>query len=336
MSLLRLSRVRLSCVLVLALSLTACGGMQFDRTSGAYKYRALPMGAEVSVAASAQALPQPTVDIGGLAWKVETRTQPQADEAKALERFKRHAARYGCDAVVAMKATTSEQKSTKKVKKMGPEGKYVYEAVETTLYTHAYSARCVRSAKAPGGLVEAGQTAAPAEAPTTPTTPTKPPSSSGGVSPRKAPEKREKVEKDVDVGAVWLALSPYGNNLLKNWKRALDKPPASAHDVLAAFSELMVQVSGPTGIWRKTVPNDWFGCPANPAQEQCTKLKVATAEFRAWDTLQRSMERQSPESARGWIKRNRRRLMGYLARYVPQSPNLTGLQQTPLYLDKVR
>lgn len=317
--------------------LIGCGGMQFKRTPGAFKYRALPVGTEVKVVDNVSQLPSPTADIGQLRSVITTRTEPKPDIAKAATRLKKYAARYGCDAVVGTKATTAEKKSIKKTKKMGPDGKYIYEKTEVTTYTHTYLARCVRTAEAPGGLAT---TAAEAAAP--PPKDTKPKESLAASLPSTRKDEdggaasASKAKQDPDVAAVWLALSPYGNSMLKNWKSALARPPASAYDVLAAFTELMVQVSGPTGIWRKTMPGEWFGCTANPKQEQCTKLAKATEEFKAWDRFQRAMERQSASSARGWIKRNKRRLLGYIDRYVPAAPSLTGIQQTPLYLDKVR
>lgn len=322
--------IRISLLLLLALLMGACGGMKFNRTTGAHKYRALPVGAVVKVVATAKDLPQPTADIGTLSWVVETRSQPKADEKKASERFQTFGARYGCDAVVGTKSETRQKSSTKRVKKLGPDGKNVFETVTTAQYTHTYTARCMRTKNAPGGLLNDTKGGGGGK---TPSSKLNLPTSR---SRRSTAKKSTKVEKDADVISVWLALSPYRDNLLKNWRAPLRKAPATAYDVLAAFSELMVRVSGPTGIWRKTVPYEWFGCRANPKQEQCTKLKQANTEFKAWDALHRSMERQSQSSARGWIKRNKRRLLGYLERYVPSSPNLTGLQQTPLYMDKMR
>lgn len=327
------SPTRATCLAALvacALVTAGCGGVKFARTSGAHKYRALPVGTDVKVVGAASELPQPTALIGALAWTVESRTDKTADEAAAAERFKKHAARYGCDAVVGLSSKTTSRTSKKTVTKTGADGKRVKTQVEVVTYVHTYGASCVRTQSAPGGLVEGGAappppTATPAAPPAT-VTPTPPPSSS----------KPTKAEKDADVAAVWLALGTYKGSFLKNWRDALAKPPESAHDVLAAFGELMVQVTGPTGIWMKTVPNEWFGCVANPKQPQCEKLKEATAEFRPWGSFRRQMERQSPQSARGWLKRNRRRLLGYIERYVPMQPSLSGLQQTKLYMEKMR
>ncbi|MCO4762057.1 MAG: hypothetical protein KC502_11170 [Myxococcales bacterium] len=324
-------------LLVCTVALGGCGGIKFTRASGAFKYRALPVGTPIQSVERAALLPKPTAHIGTLVWAVETRTDPKPNTALAETKFGKFAARYGCDAVVGLIAKTIAKKATKKVKKMGSDGKYVYNKVETTTYTHTYTAHCVRTAKAPGGLADGASSVPPPTPPQPEATKADGSAAESKTKSDKSDDKfKPKAESDPDVLAVWKALKPYSGTMLKNWKKALAAPPASAHDVLGAFSELMVQVSGPTGIWRRTVPHEWFGCKAQPKQEQCTKVAKASAEFAPWDRFQRAMERQSPKGARGWLKRNRRRLLAYIERYVPRAPNLTGIQQTPLYIEKVR
>ncbi|MEY3013898.1 MAG: hypothetical protein RIT45_2633 [Pseudomonadota bacterium] len=311
-----------------------CGGVQFDRTSGAFKYRALPVGTPVQVVESASALPQPQVDVGELRWKQEG-SAPAPDRKGATERFVRHAGRYGCDAVVGLKVESAEKKTVKKTKKLGADGKPVYEETEVSTFSHAFTARCVRTAAAPGGLQDGGDAAVAASGPA--------PKLSAAAMPPKPPVTTEPTEPssgagetDADVLELWRALGRYEKSFLKNWADRLVGAPGSASEALEAMGELMTQVSGPTGLWRRTVPQEWFGCVDNPGSPQCTKLAAANEEFAAWDRFAEQMARQKGSSAKGWLKRNKSRMMGYMDRYVPSVASLSGLQGTPLYAEKVR
>ncbi len=332
-SLFRLSNRWLVAVAFVAL-LAGCGGVQFDRTAGAFKYRALPVGTPVQVVDTASALPQPQVDVGALRWLQEG-AAAEPDRKAATDRFVRHAGRYGCDAVVGLKVESAEKKSIKKTKKLGPDGKPVYEETEVSTFSHAFSARCVRTAAAPGGLQDTGTEAPAAGAPAAKLSadamPPKPPVATEPTEPSSG-----KGETDEDVLELWRALGRYEKSFLKHWADRLVGAPGSAAEALEAMGELMTQVSGPTGLWRRTVPQEWFGCADNPGSAQCTKLATANEEFAAWDRFAEQMARQKGSGAKGWLKRNKSRMMGYMDRYVPSVASLSGLQGTPLYAEKVR
>jgi uncharacterized protein YbjQ (UPF0145 family) len=307
---------------------SACGGVQFDRSGGAHKYRALPVGTEVRVVGATLELAQPVVDIGELAW-LEKSTNATPNEAEATKRFVRHASRYGCDAVAGLKFTTEEKKTVKKAKSLGPDGKPIYKETEISSYAHDFRARCIRTSAAPGGLLDGSGEAAQGPAPALPKV-TDEPLPTDGV------DGSGKSETDADVVEVWKAIGRYKGLFLKHWADRLVNAPASAQEALDAMNELMAQISGPAGLWRKRVPQEWFGCGDNPKSEQCVKLVAAVDEFGPWERFSEQMLKQKGAGAKTWLKRNKARMLGYMTRYVPSVESLSGLQGTPLFAERVR
>lgn len=319
-----------SIVLTVATTLVACGGVEFDRVEGSYRYRGLASAAEVQVVEDAASLAQPVEEVGTLRLREQDVTRDKPDLEATTRTFKQHAARYGCDAVVGVKTETTERKVTRTSKAMGADGKPVTASTEQTLYTHAMQARCVRTAAAPGGLQpRAADKATPAATGLAP-----------GAEPPKpaapAVASASGAAQDPDATEVWQALAAYQRSYLAAWADRLRGPAPSAMEVLDCVNELMAQVTGPAGLWRKTLPQQWFGCPAAPDSDQCKRLASADAEFQAWDRFQRQLLDQRGDAAKSWLKRNKARILGYLARYVPQTPSMSHAQGTPFYHDHLR
>jgi hypothetical protein len=126
--------------------LTACGGVQFERAAGVRKYRALPPETSVTVAETSDLLAQPVEKVGVL--KVTTRGA-EVGEQESLALLKKHAARYGCDAIVEVKSNRRESKTVKKVKKLGPDGVPFFEEQTTSSVEVDWQASCIRTAEAP-------------------------------------------------------------------------------------------------------------------------------------------------------------------------------------------
>ncbi len=135
------------CVLFFAAGcLSGCGGVKFQRISGSKKYRALPAGAAVKVADSVEALPQPVEKIGTLTVKLKGGA---GERTEAATKLKKHAARYGCDAIVGMGSERQDKKVVTKTKTFGKDGRPVYGSQTKTLTQHIWTATCVRTAAAP-------------------------------------------------------------------------------------------------------------------------------------------------------------------------------------------
>ena len=113
-----------------ALLAVGCGGVQFQRADGSGKYRAMPLDTEIKVVQADAELAQPTELIGSLS--LTTKGDPPAHE-KALTAMKKHAARYGCDALVGFTNAKREKQVKRKVKSLGKGGVPVYEEV-TDMY----------------------------------------------------------------------------------------------------------------------------------------------------------------------------------------------------------
>ncbi|MFZ4578039.1 MAG: hypothetical protein ACOYOB_06525 [Myxococcota bacterium] len=129
----------------LGLWTASCGGAGFERMT-ANKYRSLPVGTVVRIAAAEHDLPQPTVLVGVL--RTTTKGDP-ADRPAAEETLKKFAARYGCDAVAEIVSIRREVKSTRRNKTLGANGVPVYIDEVVINPEHDWEGRCIRTADAP-------------------------------------------------------------------------------------------------------------------------------------------------------------------------------------------
>lgn len=140
--------VSMAITLSMAVLMTACGGVKFERAAGVKKFRALPLGSPVTAQDSIDGLPTPVLVVGIL--KLQTKTKvKEPDTANAAKKLKRYAATYGCDAVVGATSTAKTKVFKKKKKSLGQDGRPVFTVTETTVWTHSWTAQCVRTAKAP-------------------------------------------------------------------------------------------------------------------------------------------------------------------------------------------
>lgn len=305
---------------LLALLLSACAGMKFARNDGAHRYRALPLGTQVKVVGASLELPQPVVAIGTLTQTVTGGEKP--DPGPVTERFRKHAARYGCDAVVGIKSTTRTSTVKKRKKKIGEGGKISYTNETSTQYHHDWTATCTRTSKAPGGLLEGtGKTAAmPPEA--LPVVP---------VPPRPIRVERAEGKGNPLAEKTWRQLAVFKGPFLSNWGEQFRGPAPAEIEVLECLNELLVQVAGPTGFWRRTVPLDWFGCNATPDTAQCKQAKAAGKALAPYERLQKSIGRTSEKSARSFLKRHARTIDRFLEDVVPLQASLSGMKTTTFY-----
>ncbi len=140
-----------TCALVLlTLAGTACGAsVQFERSAGVPKYKALPAKTAVQVVESADTLPQPVVVVGNLH---TASPKGEADRAEVTAGMQKEAFRFGCDAVVGLKLEDHVERSMKWVDKPGPAGKSVRQQEPVEKHTWNWSAQCVRSAQQPATL----------------------------------------------------------------------------------------------------------------------------------------------------------------------------------------
>lgn len=302
-------------LLCLVLGTAACGSVQFTRTAGVPRYKALSAAAQVTVAPSTDALPQPVVVVGTL--RSESKTE---DPAPVEAEMRKHASRYGCDAVAGLTAEIDEKKTFKSVQVLGQDGKPTTTRQEVVTRTWKWSAQCVRTAALGGDPNAPEPPPAPTDEVASPTP------GDGGEAPAGKDSAYTPVARELAQ-----RLDRYADGMLRPWKDRLRAERPEPMDTIEALSDLMIQVTGPTGLWRKTVPAQWYGCAEDPTSDQCQKLMMATRKLEKLDAFQSQVAGVSRGQAGPWLKKNVKRVMEYLDTYVPDEPSLSGCQATPFY-----
>lgn len=305
-------RWRILALVGLALASGCAGTPGFERAAGMPKFKALPYKTPVQVADSADALPQPTLTLGTL----KLTTSKDSRDPVAAE-FKKQAAKYGCDAVVGIGSERQEKTTYKDVEALGDGGRKVKTQQAVITVTYEWKAQCVRTAAmgdtAPAAT--AGETREPA-APT----------------PAPIPEPETKAETaDSRAGKKLAAELLKRPAFVRAWRDKLEAAYVEPIDALDALAEVMVQVTGPTGLWRKTMRQEWFGCDHTPDSSQCRRLGEMEHEFRKADALHGEVSRVSRGASGQWLRHNDDRVQAYLDTYVPLEPSFSGIQATPLY-----
>lgn len=135
--------------------------------------------------------------------------------------------------------------------------------------------------------------------------------------------------------ALWQRLSSYQDSYLGAWREAFDGGQPDPTDVLDAWNEVATKVTGPTGFWRQTVPNQWFGCPDDPTVPMCRTLGNLGPELAAWDTLQEEIGALEPGKERAFLAKNADRMLRYLDTYVPETPSDSGMRETAFFREKL-
>ena len=135
---------------------------------------------------------------------------------------------------------------------------------------------------------------------------------------------------------LWSQLGTYGSSHLRTWKDALSAPNPNARDILDAFNELGYMVTGPAGFWRKTVPEQWFGCQSTPDSVACATLAAtSTGELAKWDAFQKEVSEVPDGKELAFLRKNHKRMMDYLETWVPRTPSMSDMQATGFYKEKL-
>ena len=313
---------------LVTLALASCGGaVQLERTAGVPRYKALPYKMAVQQAEVPEALPQPVVVVGVL--RMDSR-HGEADRPAVVKQLSSQASLAGCDALVGLKVEVEEKKSSKTVDQLGEGGKTVKVKQEVVTKVAHWQALCVRTA-AMGVDPAAPQPADVAPRPATPDVPDSPP----------PPPETPADPKDQPDSADSSATKILAEALLKRpafvraWRDRLEVAHPKPADALDALGEVVVQVTGPTGLWRKTMPQEWFGCKDTPDSAACTKLGEIDKDLRRADHLQEQVAAAPKGTAGSWLRRHQDELLTYLGTYVPTEPSLSSIQSTPYYMGKM-
>lgn len=168
-----------------------CGAsVSFIEAEGAANYKRLSSRQAVETYSDLSEV-KTAYEVLGELTMVSEEGQKADDAATVAGVFEKYAARKGCDAVVGLKNDDVETQEQQRKKVGVDKGKVIYEKVMVTVVKHLWTAKCVRTAAAPGGLQSAQGVAAaapptpptPPAAPLTPPAPPTPPAATVGPPP---------------------------------------------------------------------------------------------------------------------------------------------------------
>ncbi len=294
---------------------TGCGpGVLLERTPGVPRFAALPIKSEIKVVETADALAQPVTVVGTL--HTDT-TKGEADRPQVIVALSNQARRSGCDALAGLTMRDEVTTSQKSVERLGAGGAKVRAQETVERHTFKWQAQCVRSA-----LLDPGAKPAPHAAP--------PPAAEPAPAAEQEPTTPEgKTAKEIAVLLIERKV------FIRGMVDKLQRPAPDPADVVDALVETMVQVTGPTGLWRKTMPQEWFGCLAAADSPACLRLRDLERDLRHADALHSEASGLSRGQSSGWLRRSEARVVEYLRTYVPLEASLAGVQATPFYREKL-
>jgi hypothetical protein len=98
----------------------------------------------------------------------------------------------------------------------------------------------------------------------------------------------------------------------------------------------MYSISGPSGLWRAQVPQDYFGCSANHELPICQQFSKLEMSFLPWETLHVQLAGITTEAdAQVFLEQYGEKLKKYLSYYVPAGKTLEEVQATPFFKDQL-
>ena len=136
--------------------------------------------------------------------------------------------------------------------------------------------------------------------------------------------------------ALWTDLARFERSHLQAFSDSFGSAPADDLEVLNAVNELMVAVTGPGGLWRKTVPTQFFGCENDAESSMCRRLAEENARLSEWDVLQEQlMLVETEKAAARFLKKKGERIRAYIDTFVPQDGSFSAIRATPFFADNL-
>ncbi len=138
--------------------------------------------------------------------------------------------------------------------------------------------------------------------------------------------------RSAQADRMWTRLIELRDPYLDDWLGAFDKKRPAPMDVLEAWNEVALQVTGPGGFWRRQVPDRWMGCQQLPDSAACATLSMAVeGEFRKYDGFMTEIHEMKPRGARRYLSKRYDSMMTYLDHYVPADLSSPAMQKTPFF-----
>jgi hypothetical protein len=141
---------------------------------------------------------------------------------------------------------------------------------------------------------------------------------------------------DVMQQKLWDELAKQEDNYLDSYAEYFESRPDEPMELLNAFNEVAYNITGHGGLWRKTVPDKYFGCANNEHMPICKKFKQELNSFSKWDKFQDQMnDVGSNREAKKFIKQHHKELEEYLRYYVPVDESFSAVQATPFFSENL-
>ena len=136
--------------------------------------------------------------------------------------------------------------------------------------------------------------------------------------------------------SMWESLAAYKDSHLQSYAEKLQAAPDDPLALLQTFDNLMYTVSGPSGLWRAHVPQEYFGCSANHELPICQQFSKLEMSFLPWETLHVQLSGITTEQdAQAFLEQYGTKLQQYLTYYVPVEKTLEAVQATPFFKDQL-
>lgn len=136
--------------------------------------------------------------------------------------------------------------------------------------------------------------------------------------------------------SMWTSLSAYKDTHLESYAEKLQAAPDDPLALIQTFDTLMYSISGPSGLWRAQVPQEYFGCSANHELPICQQLSKLEMSFLPWETLHVQLSGITTDAeAQAFLEQYSDKLQKYLTYYVPAGKTLDAVQATPFFKDQL-
>jgi len=136
--------------------------------------------------------------------------------------------------------------------------------------------------------------------------------------------------------ALWEDLARYEEDYLDAYAEYFETKPDEPMELLFAFNELAYNMTGPGGLWRKTVPDKYFGCAAHDHLPICRKFKEMHKGFSKWDSMQEQINNlDNKRQAQKFLKANGEELQQYIKLFVPEDESFSAVQATPFFSENL-
>ena len=133
---------------------------------------------------------------------------------------------------------------------------------------------------------------------------------------------------------LWGEMAKFEGSYLDAYAEQFRAAPDDSMELLTAFNELAYNITGYGGLWRKTVPDKYFGCANNEHMPVCARFKQLQSSFSEWDKLQEEiMDVETERQARRFLMNNGGKLQAYIQTYAPADESFSAVQSTPFFRD---